>query len=251
MNDAVANALWKLDVIAGLLKLPFPRSPSLHREVASALHWCPSPSFVVDGGANRGEWSATVQAHCKPERLVLVEPSPVLANALKMRFADDPRIGVVPAALSNRVGFAPLFAPESGSAFASLVPRESVHADFDFQRTCEQVELLDAPELLRRTGLPRIDLLKLDVEGHEYGILEAMSAEFRSSIRCIQFEFGGACIDARVFFRDFWKLLAPDLDILRIARTGVIPIRRYREREERFEQANFLCVNRRIGRIAS
>jgi FkbM family methyltransferase len=186
-----------------------------------------------------------------PERLILIEPSRSLAAGLRDRFEGLAEVSVVNAALSDRLGTATLFGPDPESSLASLVRRESVHRHIDFQRDCEHVAVIDFPELLRRTGVQSVDLLKLDVEGHEYEILRGMPSELRGALRCIQFEFGGACIDSRVFFRDYWKLLDPDFEILRLARTGVIPIRRYREREERFEQVNFLCVNRRLRSAAS
>lgn len=245
MNRLAASVLWKLDLLAGVLKLPFPRPPSLRAEVAFALGRCRKPRYVIDCGANQGEWSRALLSRHAPERLVLIEPGSTLVEHLRAKFQSNSNVTIVQGALSSRVGRAFLFSPKTGSSLGSLVPRESIHDSIQFQQEQEEVELFDIPTLLERTGLPRIDLLKLDVEGHEYEILSAIPAEIRSAIRCIQFEFGGACIDARVYFRDFWKLLAQDFEILRMARTGVIPIRRYREREERFEQVNFLCVNRR------
>jgi hypothetical protein len=46
------------------------------------------------------------------------------------------------------------------------------------------------------------------VHGHELQALEGAAELLRAGrIRAIQFEFGGANVDSRTFFRDFWNLL--------------------------------------------
>ena len=55
--------------------------------------------FVIDGGANRGAFTdALLQLH-RPERIVLVEAIPNLAEKLRARYASEPSISVVSAAL--------------------------------------------------------------------------------------------------------------------------------------------------------
>src|ERR1700704_5532019 len=60
--------------------------------------------FVIDGGANRGSFTdAFLQLH-RPERLILVEAIPDLAETLRARYADKPGISIVSVALSDRNG---------------------------------------------------------------------------------------------------------------------------------------------------
>ena len=54
---------------------------------------------------------------------------------------------------------------------------------------------------MKKNKFSKIDLLKLDVEGHELYLLSAK--KFISKISVIQFEFGGCNIDTRTYFRDF------------------------------------------------
>ena len=51
-----------------------------------------------------------------------------------------------------------------------------------------------------------IDIMKLDVEGHELDVLEG-SRKTINSIKLIQFEFGGCNIDSKTFFQDFYYFL--------------------------------------------
>jgi hypothetical protein len=70
-----------------------------------------------------------------------------------------------------------------------------------------------------------------------------MAAE---AIDYIRFEFGPPQINARSFFRDLFKLLAPRYRILRV---GLTPIDTYHEIREVFRTTNYLAVARRLGGI--
>ena len=55
----------------------------------------------------------------------------------------------------------------------------------------------------------RITLLKCDVEGHELEVLKGATECIQSNmIDYIQFEYGGASLDARTYLRDFYETLS-------------------------------------------
>src|SRR5215831_11441376 len=77
--------------------------------------------FVIDGGANRGAFTdAFLQLH-QPERLILVEAIPQLADRLRVRYEGKAGISVVSAALSNTTGHAH-FEVNRSEASSSLLP---------------------------------------------------------------------------------------------------------------------------------
>jgi hypothetical protein len=109
----------------------------------------------------------------------------------------------------------------------------------------ETVSLRRIDDICRELAIERVDLLKLDVEGHELAALEgARDLLERGAIWAIQFEFGGTNIDSRTFFRDFWQLLSPQYTIHRILWDGLLPIECYHERLETFLGANYLAIIR-------
>ena len=92
--------------------------------------------------------------------------------------------------------------------------------------------------------IARIDLLKLDVEGHELDVLEGAARMLsRRQIGLITFEFGGTNIDSRVFFREIYnRLRQAEMTVGRITPSGyVFPMPIYRETYERFLATNFLA----------
>ena len=130
--------------------------------------------YVIDAGAHRGSFTdAFLRVH-QPERLVLVEAIPELAESLRVKYAGDARISVVSAALSDRNGEAQfeLNRSEASSSLLSIDPRNSewFARDLSVARTV-QVPTMTLPELMRREGFETVDLLKLDLQGAERLVL--------------------------------------------------------------------------------
>ena len=58
---------------------------------------------VIDGGANQGDWSATlIQARPELQNIVLIEPNEDLNKALQSRFQDESKVTVKCFALDYR-----------------------------------------------------------------------------------------------------------------------------------------------------
>ncbi|MEY2488539.1 MAG: hypothetical protein QOC70_481 [Verrucomicrobiota bacterium] len=130
--------------------------------------------FVIDGGANRGSFTdAFLQLH-RPERLVLVEAIPDLAEKLRARYAGRPGISIVSAALSDRNGEAQfeINRSEASSSLLPIDPRNSewFSRDLRVARTV-QVPTMTLAALMEEQGLQTVDLLKLDLQGAERLVL--------------------------------------------------------------------------------
>jgi FkbM family methyltransferase len=137
---------------------------------------------------------------------------------------------------------------EPGSALASLTKRRLDHyrrkssePDTPLSETV-QIDTLD--NYCKENGIEKIDLLKIDVEGHELDVL-AGATEMLSSgkVRFLTFEFGGCNIDTRTFFQDYWYFFKkfPGAEIYRLTPSGyMLPIKKYLETQEQFRASNFL-----------
>jgi FkbM family methyltransferase len=129
---------------------------------------------VIDGGANRGSFTdAFLQLH-RPERLVLVEALPDLAEKLRVRYAGKPGISVVSAALSDKNGEAQfeINRSEASSSLLPIDPRNTAWfgRDLAVARTV-RVPTMTLPQLIEEQGLQTVDLLKLDLQGAERAVL--------------------------------------------------------------------------------
>jgi FkbM family methyltransferase len=129
---------------------------------------------VIDGGANRGAFTdALLQLH-RPERLVLVEAIPELANKLRKRYADQSAISVVSAALSDKNGEAQ-FEINRSEASSSLLPIDPRNSEW-FARDLRVARTVSVPTmtlsaLMEAQQLETVDLLKLDLQGAERFVL--------------------------------------------------------------------------------
>ena len=98
-------------------------------------------------------------------------------------------------------------------------------------------------DVCEERAIAQIDLLKLDTEGHELSVLAGASRLLEThGITALQFEFGGASIDSRVFLRDIIAALGRDYEVFRIVRDGLEPVH-MDERAEIFTYANFVALS--------
>lgn len=130
--------------------------------------------FVIDGGANRGAFTDAFLRLHRPERLVLVEAIPDLAEKLRARYMGKSGISVVSAALSDKNGEAQfqINRSEASSSLLPIDPRNTAWFSRDLTVARRvQVPTMTLPSLLEEQGLQTVDLLKLDLQGAERSVL--------------------------------------------------------------------------------
>lgn len=218
-------------------------SHSIKREIGVIRRFVTGGLFV-DVGANIGAYSrellhvygsALESLHC-------FEPARELVTQ-HLQFSD-PRVTVNALALGRQSGVAALWKAEGFSGLSSLTKRRLDHFRIQMD-THEEIRLTTLDEYSGEHAIQRIDLLKLDVEGHELDVLIGADGLLRkNSIRCIQFEFGGCNIDTRTYFQDFWYLLAVQHRFLiyRITPFGLTRLRKYSEVQEVFLTTNYIAL---------
>jgi FkbM family methyltransferase len=204
-----------------------------------------TPQLAIDIGGNTGEYTAELRRKSSRLEIHTFEPSSINIQKLRVRFGSDANIHLVPAAVSNTSGTATLFSNAPGSGLASLAKRNLHHLGVEFD-VKEAVATLRFEEYWRKRLSERtLDIVKLDIEGHELAALEGFG-EAIAATRALQFEFGGADIDTRTYFRDFWYFFKDaGFQIFRITPIGLEQMSRYRESDERFLTTNFIATNAR------
>ncbi len=199
------------------------------------------PFVVVDGGVNRGDYSRCVLALARDIGVAIevhaFEPAPACVAELRAAFADEPAFRLTPNALSDRMGEALLYDGQSGSSLASLVPRAE-HSQAT--GAAVSVPLLRLDDYLGAQQIARVDLLKLDVEGHEIAALHGLGERLRPEvIDVIQFKYGGAALDAGTSLRDLYRLLEGRGYMLAKLFPCALELRNYRPWMEHFSYANY------------
>ena len=205
----------------------------------------PQGALVLDVGANNGAWAVGLARALPGARFHLFECAPYCFADLERAAAALGGAPLNRVAVSDREGEATLHLPAVASGLASLHPRgdTSVRAHA-YQTLAVPAVTLDA--YMDRAGIARVDLLKIDVEGHERAVLAGAEQAFaRGAIGAVLFEFGSSNVNSRTFFRDFWAFFEQHgFRLLRFAPGGhLIPVPRYDDRLEYFRgPSNYLAL---------
>jgi FkbM family methyltransferase len=136
----------------------------------------PTATQVVDVGANHGDFARAANTWYPAAQVLLVEPLPKMQRCLEKAIQDGRRNWrLLPCALGAEPGRLPLFVDENHDDIGSLAgfseeySRTNPEARASKEIICD-VKTLDAAAA--EAGIDHIDLLKVDVEGFEFEVLQ-------------------------------------------------------------------------------
>lgn len=203
---------------------------------------------IFDVGANVGDYTDMVDRQLERVNIHLFEPQQKLINQLEDKYSTDEKKCVNGFALSDESGQTTIHYDEQGSGLASMTKRRVDHFNIDFDQK-EKIEIKTLDKYCEDEGISEINLLKIDVEGHELEVLNgAMDMISSGNIQYITFEFGGANIDTRTYFQDYYYFFDEyDYDIYRILpNSELYKIDSYSELDEKFRTTNYIAVRSKI-----
>lgn len=206
------------------------------------------PYRIFDVGSNRGQFLSMALDHMKGEDVEMhcFEPGRQTFEHLKTTAAGREKVHLNNIGLGAAQSEAVLHYDHAGSEIASLTKRNLDHLGMSHEGS-ETVIIDTVDNYCASKGIDRIDLLKVDIEGHELDCFTGAKAMFeRKAIGMVTLEFGGANIDTRTYLRDFWYFFEPlGMDLYRITPSGYLfRVDRYFETLEQFMTTNFLAVRR-------
>jgi FkbM family methyltransferase len=199
-------------------------------------------SICLDVGANIGIKTLSLSRHVSAGCVIAIEPAPTVVPVLRRNIELNRAHNVVIEAtaigdFSGTVKFA------DASAYG--------HVDVDHGGV--EVPMMTLPELVKRLGLPRVDFLKIDVEGFEFPILRSCLDLITEHRTRVLFEFNSWCqvaygdTNPRVFLE--WVLANfAEVSLVRGRSGGPLldPVGRGRQEMLRILHKNFVldgCVN--------
>ncbi|HET8926150.1 MAG TPA: FkbM family methyltransferase [Candidatus Acidoferrum sp.] len=145
---ALAHWRWRLDGGDETLRLAYALEPR---------------SVVLDVGGFSGDWAASVVERYRCSVLVF-EPIPEHFDTLRKRLGGVQGVDLYPFGLSDRTERRAMAVLGNGSsAFRTSGPARTV-----------RVPLVDIAEFWSDRGLAHVDLLKVNIEGGEFPLLERM-----------------------------------------------------------------------------
>lgn len=139
-------------------------------------------SLVWDVGAFDGDWSARVFEKYRA-RIYTFEIEPNFHAQVTRRFESNSKIRCFGFGLGDKN--ANLMATRAAMG-------TTLYPDGDVGAAADQIEVpvRDVVEVMDELGSPSIDLMKINIEGGEYGLLERMiAAERVRDVRCFMIQF--------------------------------------------------------------
>jgi FkbM family methyltransferase len=203
----------------------------------------PKCETVFDVGANVGDWMALaldinprLQVHC-------FEPSLATFKRLQAREGEAIRNNF---GLSSASGEMTLWVFAAGAGINSLYKRQGLEDGYGLgeQQQAETVRLDTLDEYCQRVGVDVIDLMKVDVEGHELEVFKgAVGMLAEGKIKRIQFEYGGCNIDSGALLKDLFGFFVPyGYSFYKIFPQELRHVSRYDQRLETFQYQNWVVV---------
>ncbi|MCU1307294.1 MAG: hypothetical protein JWN45_1989 [Acidobacteriaceae bacterium] len=195
---------------------------------------------VFDVGANVGEWTKRLIDHSGATKFIVhaFEPASATFSILTKNLADLPsRVLLLNQALSNEVGTASFYVVGAGLGINSL------HKGPGQVESTERVQLNTVDAYCRNANISRIDLLKIDAEGHDLSVLEGARAMLQArAISMLQFEYNHRWIESRHFLKDAFELLSPlGYKLGKITGKGIEFYPQWHFELESFREGNYLA----------
>jgi FkbM family methyltransferase len=203
--------------------------------------------IAIDVGANEGNYSDMLLSIFSSIRVYVFEIDPDLHSVLSKRFSaySDSAV-VMPFGLSDRSGDINVRRFEIGTEVTSIDPLpRSGSSEIKVCRVERAREVVE--EIIARHG--RINLLKIDTEGHDLPIIKDIFSRADKEIDIIQFEFGQVCIPRRILLSDFYDILGSSYEIGRVFRCGVRWQQYNAFTDERYMMGNYLAIRKELPEL--
>ena len=201
-----------------------------------------TPVCVFDVGSNKGDYTISclrvAEKHHKSIAIHAFEPNSKSYADLTKLCADYNNVKINKAIVSETQGTEKIYFDNQGTTIASLYVRDGFNQN-------EEVNSITLENYISENNIEKIDLIKLDVEGHEYSCIKGLGNMIKSNkIDYIQFEYGATYIDAGRFFKNIYDLLSEHWDIYRLRNNALEKVV-YRQTMEDFQYANFVAKKKK------
>ncbi len=159
--------------------------------------------IIFDVGANIGEYSTIAKKINTEAKIHCFEIHKGTIKTLKEKLQDFPDIVINNFGLSNKSLEVEFLDYGVNSGANSLVKTPAFrHSE---KSSFSKSEVITGDEYCTRNKVSKIDLLKIDVEGHEYSVIEGFRTMLsQQNISVIQFEYGYNNGDEYNLMKDFF-----------------------------------------------
>ena len=203
---------------------------------------------VFDIGANVGEYAQMILSKAAQQDLSLhlFEPTQSCLSQLNKQFQTNDLVTINPFGASDTASTATIYYDKEQSGLASLYQRNLTQYNLSLGLQ-EEIQLRRLDTYIEEQKITHIDLLKIDIEGHELKAFEGLGKYLDGDfIDYIQFEYGGANLDAHSSLLEFYTLLQQRGFVIAKIMPNGLDIRDYSSFMENFYYANYVAISQRV-----
>ena len=200
-------------------------------------------AIILDVGANRGDWAKTAVGAVPGGTIHAIEVIPATYEKLLETCAPLPGVKTYNVGLGDVSGRIEFSVANDKDELASGLA--GVHGElhkFDFYTV--ECPILTGDAFCEQHNLPRIDFLKLDIEGLEPMALKGFAGMLgEGRIGAVQFEYGQINLQARFFLGDFHEFFGRyGMKVGKIY-PNYVDFREYHFTQDNLTGPNFIAVS--------
>lgn len=201
---------------------------------------------VFDVGSNEGEYSEIITKNDHHTKIFCFDPDRDALETLQNKIGRSDNLNIVNGAVGDFDGESEFIFNNVSNKINSFYDMKEIGYSEGSQK--RKVTVLKLDTYCKQNTINHIDLLKVDVEGHEekvfVGATELLSA---NKVDIIQFEYGYAAIYGNTFFRNLYNLFDKfGYDIYKIKPKSIIKIK-YSPELEHCSYGNFLAIRKNLN----
>jgi len=141
-------------------------------------------SIIFDLGGYEGEWASQIYSRFR-SKIYVFEVYKPYAEAISKRFKYNPDIHIFAFGLSSKNGVATIAVNENSTSLYTETGNKV------------SIELVSAAEFIKKNNISSIDLMKINIEGAEYDLLDHLiETGYHKIIKNLQIQFHNFVPDA-------------------------------------------------------
>jgi len=202
---------------------------------------------IFDIGANTGNYSSYIIKCAKENKLRYIihmfEPTTSCFKTLENKFGFDKNIALNNFGISNQECEKNIYYDKEKSGLSSLYKR-NLEAYGTKMDKSEIIKLKRLDEYIKEKGIKKINLLKIDIEGHELMAINGLGKYLdTNNIDFIQFEYGGCNIDSQTTLFQIYTILENSGFIICKITPKYLEKRKYSKSMEDYVYSNYVAVS--------
>lgn len=206
------------------------------------------PLIIFDVGANIGKYTDEASKLAHQQKIAFkihcFEPLKVNYEVLKSKFNEEQHVKINCFGLSNKKVSANIYFRDDNYEIASLYNRnlEMYHSKLT---NSEVIALETGSEYMTNNNVGKVNLLKVDVEGHELFALKGFEDKIQN-VDFVQFEYGNCNIDSNTRLSEIYDFLSNNGFKIGKIMPKHIEIQDYSKQMEDYTYSNFLAINTKL-----